>query len=60
MCFWTRYLASLRERIALFQDEALENYGVWSDADRRERSGFLLLSLMTPDRDVEACAEVNH
>ena len=38
-------LDSFMEEIAQFQDLALENYGVWTDAERMERSGFTLVAL---------------
>mgnify|MGYP001425541354 CR=1 FL=1 len=47
-------LESFMFRIKAFEDLALENFGVWSDEERRERAGFLLLALTTLPREEEA------
>jgi hypothetical protein len=47
-------LESFMFRIKAFEDLALENFGVWSDEERRERAGFLLLALTTLPRAEEA------
>ena len=47
-------LESFMFRIKAFEDLALENFNVWSDEERRERAGFLLLALTTLPRAEEA------
>ena len=47
-------LESFMFRIKAFEDLALENFNEWSDEERRERAGFLLLALTTLPRAEEA------